>query len=163
VQGCPSSSSLFLHTVIPRVPKPHALLAAYFISVSCLAYCLTPKIKATCSFETSVVFQRTPRRYIPEDNSSLLPLWEPQIVHRSFFLCCSHSLLAVCSEICEQPWAWASHRGCPGSSPSQAMWVLWWTKWHLGRFSPSTSVSLANCHLTDSSMFIIIYHLGLVQ
>jgi hypothetical protein len=26
------------------------------------------------------------------------------------------------------------------------MWDLWWTKWHWGRFSPSTSVSPANSH-----------------
>jgi hypothetical protein len=33
-----------------------------------------------------------------------------------------------------------SHRGGPGSSPGQVMWDLWRTKWHWGRFSPSTSV-----------------------
>jgi hypothetical protein len=32
------------------------------------------------------------------------------------------------------------------------MWDLWWTKWHWGRFSPSTSAS----HSTDCSTFIII-------
>jgi hypothetical protein len=36
-----------------------------------------------------------------------------------------------------------------------------WTKWHWGRFSSSTSVSLANSHSTDCST--LIYHLGLVQ
>jgi hypothetical protein len=41
-------------------------------------------------------------------------------------------------------------------------WDLWWTKWQWGRFSPSTSVSPANSHSTDSSTFIV-YHLGLVQ
>jgi hypothetical protein len=35
---------------------------------------------------------------------------------------------------------------------------LWWTKWHWGRFSPSTSVSSANPHFTDCSIIIIIYH-----
>jgi hypothetical protein len=34
--------------------------------------------------------------------------------------------------------AQASRRGGPGSSPGQLMWDLWWTKWHWGRFSPST-------------------------
>jgi hypothetical protein len=34
------------------------------------------------------------------------------------------------------------------------MWVLWWTKRYRGRFSPSTSVSLAN-HSTDFSIIII--------
>jgi hypothetical protein len=39
---------------------------------------------------------------------------------------------------------------------------LWWTKWHWGRFSPSTSVSPANSHSTDCSTFVIIYHPGLI-
>jgi hypothetical protein len=34
------------------------------------------------------------------------------------------------------------------------MWGLWWTKRHWGRFSPSTSVSLAN-HSTNFSIIII--------
>jgi hypothetical protein len=37
------------------------------------------------------------------------------------------------------------------------------TKWHWGRFSPSTSVSPANLHSTSCSTVIIIYYLGLVQ
>jgi hypothetical protein len=41
------------------------------------------------------------------------------------------------------------------------MWDLCWTKWQWGRFSPGTSVSLANSHSTDCSTFI--YHPGLVQ
>jgi hypothetical protein len=44
--------------------------------------------------------------------------------------------------------------------PSQDIWDLWWTKWHWGRFSPSTLVSPANSHFTDYSTFII-YHPGL--
>jgi hypothetical protein len=36
----------------------------------------------------------------------------------------------------------ASHRGGPIWSPCKVMWELWWTKWHWGRFSPSTSVFL---------------------
>jgi hypothetical protein len=62
--------------------------------------------------------------------------------------------------------AQASHRGDLGSSSGQVMWDLWWTKWHWGRFSPSTSVSPANSYFTDCATFIIIiiiYHPGLVQ
>jgi hypothetical protein len=51
------------------------------------------------------------------------------------------------------------------------MWDLWWTKFHWGRFSPSTPVSPANSHSTDWSTFIIIiiiiiiiiYHPELVE
>jgi hypothetical protein len=56
----------------------------------------------------------------------------------------------------------ASHRGVPGLRPSQVMWDLWWTKWHWGRFSPSTSVSPANSPSTNSNT-LIINHPGLVQ
>jgi hypothetical protein len=38
-----------------------------FTLVSCSAYSRTLKTEAICSFETSVNFQRTTRRYIPED------------------------------------------------------------------------------------------------
>jgi hypothetical protein len=41
-------------------------------------------------------------------------------------------------------------------------WDMWWTKWHWGRFSPSTSVSPANSHSTDH-FTRINYHPGLVQ
>jgi hypothetical protein len=34
------------------------------------------------------------------------------------------------------------------------MWDFWWTKWHWGRFSPSTSVSPANSHSTDCPTLI---------
>jgi hypothetical protein len=44
-----------------------------------------------------------------------------------------------------------SHSGGPGSSLDPVMWVLWWTKWRWGRFSPSTSVSPANFHSTNCS------------
>jgi hypothetical protein len=40
------------------------------------------------------------------------------------------------------------------------MWGLWWTKGHWGRFSPSTSVSLADHHSTN--FFIIIITIGLL-
>jgi hypothetical protein len=39
-------------------------------------------------------------------------------------------------------------------------WDLWWTKWHWGRFSSSTSVFPAYCDSTNYS--ILIYHSGLV-
>jgi hypothetical protein len=35
------------------------------------------------------------------------------------------------------------------------MWGLWWTKWHWGRFFPSTLVSPANHHSTNFSIIII--------
>jgi hypothetical protein len=38
------------------------------------------------------------------------------------------------------------------------MWDLWWTKWRLGRFSPSTSVFPANLHSTNFSIITITYH-----
>jgi hypothetical protein len=42
-----------------------------------------------------------------------------------------------------------------GFAPGQVMWDLWWTKWHWGRFSPSTSVSVANHHSTKFSILTI--------
>jgi hypothetical protein len=57
----------------------------------------------------------------------------------------------------------ASHRGGPDSTPGLVMWDLWWTKWRWGRFSPSTSVSLANLFSTNFSIITITYHMGLVQ
>jgi hypothetical protein len=35
------------------------------------------------------------------------------------------------------------------------MWGLWWTKQHWDSFSPNTSVSPANHHLTNFSIIII--------
>jgi hypothetical protein len=43
------------------------LLDTCFMLVSCLAYSSTLKMEATCSSETSVDFQRTTVRCIPED------------------------------------------------------------------------------------------------
>jgi hypothetical protein len=40
--------------------------AARFMLASCLAYSLTLKMEVTCFSETSVDFQRTTQRYIPE-------------------------------------------------------------------------------------------------
>jgi hypothetical protein len=47
--------------------KKPALLVTCFMLVSFLAYSSTLKIEAACFSETSVDFQRTTRRYIPED------------------------------------------------------------------------------------------------
>jgi hypothetical protein len=41
-----------------------------------------------------------------------------------------------------------------GSIPGQVIWDLWWKKLHWGRCSPSTTVSPANSHYTNSSIFI---------
>jgi hypothetical protein len=45
-----------------------------------LAYSSTLKMEAICSTETLADFQRTTRRYIPEDRTSYPLLWEPQIL-----------------------------------------------------------------------------------
>jgi hypothetical protein len=58
---------------------------------------------------------------------------------------------------------WLPTAAARGSSPGLVMWDLWWTKWRWGRFSPSTSVPLANLHSTNCSTITLIYHLGLVQ
>jgi hypothetical protein len=42
----------------------------------------------------------------------------------------------------------------PGSVPRKVMWDLWWIKWYWGRYSPNTSVSPANSHSTNCSIFI---------
>jgi hypothetical protein len=44
-------------------------ITACFMLVSCLAYSSALKIVTTCSFETSVDFQQTIRRYTPEGSS----------------------------------------------------------------------------------------------
>jgi hypothetical protein len=46
-----------------------ALLATCSMLDSCMAYSSNLKMEATCSFETSVDFQWTTRRYIPEDRT----------------------------------------------------------------------------------------------
>jgi hypothetical protein len=44
------------------------------------------------------------------------------------------------------------------------MWDLFWAKWRWGgKFSLSTSVSLANHHSIKFSTITITYHPGLVQ
>jgi hypothetical protein len=58
---------------------------------------------------------------------------------------------------------WLPTAAARSSRPGLVMWDLWWTKWRWGRFSPSTSLSLANLHSTNCSTIILIYHLGFVQ
>jgi hypothetical protein len=43
-----------------------------FTVVSCSGYYSVPKMEAMCSSETSVGFQRTTLRYIPEDSTHVL-------------------------------------------------------------------------------------------
>jgi hypothetical protein len=43
------------------------MFAIFFTLYSCLIYCSTLKMEAICSSETSVDFQLTTRRYIPDD------------------------------------------------------------------------------------------------
>jgi hypothetical protein len=43
------------------------VLFTCFMLVSCVAYFSNLKMEKTCSFESSVYFQQTARRYIPED------------------------------------------------------------------------------------------------
>jgi hypothetical protein len=43
------------------------------------------------------------------------------------------------------------------------MWDLWWTKWHWGKFFPSTSVFPANLHSTNFSTIAVTYYPGLIQ
>jgi hypothetical protein len=51
-----------------------------------------------------------------------------------------------------------------GSKPDLVMWVLWWDKVALGRFSPSTSVSPAIVvRSTNYSKITLMYHPGNVQ
>jgi hypothetical protein len=45
------------------------MLATFSTPVSCFAYSSTLKVEATCSFETSVDFQRTTLRFVPEDRT----------------------------------------------------------------------------------------------
>jgi hypothetical protein len=51
------------------VEQGSSLLGVYLLLVSCLAYSLTLKIEATCSYEMSVDFGQHTRHYIPEDRT----------------------------------------------------------------------------------------------
>jgi hypothetical protein len=57
--------SLYHHS--RRISRASLLLA--FMLVSCLAYSLTLKVETIRSSETSIDFQRTERRYIPDDST----------------------------------------------------------------------------------------------
>jgi hypothetical protein len=46
----------------------------------------------------------------------------------------------------------ASHRGRSVSIPGQVTCDLWWKKWHLGEFSPSTPVVPENSPSTNTFM-----------
>jgi hypothetical protein len=50
------------------VASPRLCWSTAFTLVSCSAYYSTLNMEAICSSETSVDFQRTTQRYIPEDN-----------------------------------------------------------------------------------------------
>jgi hypothetical protein len=54
------------HITCMKQTEGRAPLAGSFMPVSCLPYSSTLKMEAVCSSETSVDFQRTTRRYIPE-------------------------------------------------------------------------------------------------
>jgi hypothetical protein len=48
-----------------------SLIANCFVRLSCLAYSSILKTEATCSSETSIGFQQTTWRYIPEGRTLL--------------------------------------------------------------------------------------------
>jgi hypothetical protein len=52
-----------------RLNQTRALFATCFTLVLCLAYSSTMKMAITCTSETSADFQRTARRYIPQDTT----------------------------------------------------------------------------------------------
>jgi hypothetical protein len=56
---------------VRRNMSPTSACHPAFTLVSCSAYSSILKMEATCSFETSVDFQQTTRRYILEDSTLL--------------------------------------------------------------------------------------------
>jgi hypothetical protein len=58
---------IYLHTKFRKTSPKIVLLATRFMYVSSLVYYSTLKMEATRSSKTSVDFQQTTRRYIPED------------------------------------------------------------------------------------------------
>jgi hypothetical protein len=74
------SQSTFRRTVSPpssgsiSQERNRLCLPPAFTLVSCSAYSSTLKMEAICSSETSVYFQRTTRRYMPEDGTLQLPI-----------------------------------------------------------------------------------------
>jgi hypothetical protein len=85
------------------------------------------------------------------------------LVFLFLYLCIKQINICTAMPLLRRLAALSSHRGGLGSIPSQVIWDLWWTKWHWGGFSPSTSVSPPNLYSTNCSTVTIIYHLGLVQ
>jgi hypothetical protein len=61
--------SIIFWDITPYSPLEELCLTPAFTPVSCSAYSLTLKMEKICSSETSVHFQRTTRRYIPEDSA----------------------------------------------------------------------------------------------
>jgi hypothetical protein len=59
----------FLSKELHSIVFVGALLATCFMPVSFLSYSATLKMEAICSSETSVEFQRTTQRYIPEERT----------------------------------------------------------------------------------------------
>jgi hypothetical protein len=83
-------------------------LQPVFTLVSCSAYSSDLKMEATCSFETSVGFQRTTRRDIPEDRN----------LHE-LFVCFSKTLVKTWGEtrcivsspiLHDSPFGWLASR-----------------------------------------------------
>jgi hypothetical protein len=59
-----------LYFVHSEVLTAVVMKSCTFLDVaSCLVYSSTVKVEAICSFETSINFQRTAQRYIPEDRT----------------------------------------------------------------------------------------------
>jgi hypothetical protein len=83
----------------------------------------------------------------PVHAPSFLPCW----LHNSR----TWSIVSAWPHHSSSAWSLASHRGGSGSRPGLVKWDLWWTKWRWGRFSSSTSVSLANLHATKFSILTI--------
>jgi hypothetical protein len=75
-----------------------AILAYFSMFFFCLAYSSTMKVEAICISETSVFFQRTTRRYIPEDinlkiiNDSINILWQWMIYYFAIMCDIAHCL-----------------------------------------------------------------------
>jgi hypothetical protein len=68
-----SSISLLFPVYSGISAGPLFFLSHAFTLVSCLVYHSVLKMEATCSSETSVDFQRTTRRNVPEDRTLRVP------------------------------------------------------------------------------------------
>jgi hypothetical protein len=76
-----------------KLSRNPALLENCFMLVSCLAYSSTLKLEETCSSETPADFQRTTRRYIPEDGT--LHNHRCENLNSYIFLTCSWILFVI--------------------------------------------------------------------